>query len=347
MHPEDPARLSVIVPLHRDTPTFRRLLDRYPLHDPRVEVVVVTDGPVDPLPAEVVHVMTGSASDTSPAVKRDAAFAVASGEILAYVDDDAYPRHDYVDRALAAMDDRRVAAVGGPGITPPDSGWRERLGGAVYSSRIGSGPLRYRFVPVEPARDVDDLPAYNFLVRREALAAVGGWRSTFYGGEDTKLCLELVKAGHVLRYDPTIVVYHCRRPVFAAHARQVGNVGRHRGFFVRRYAATSRRPVYFLPAASLLIGVPAAAAALAAVRARPRQVLPVLAAGWAGVSASALRTAGCGAPLFPAALAVHHVVYAVNFLAGLIGTDEIDEWRAGSGVPGGARGEAAPAHPRA
>ena len=44
-------------------------------------------------------------------------------------------------------------------------------------------------------RTVDDYPAYNLFVRREALEHVGGWGTTFYGGEDTVLCLKLAEAG--------------------------------------------------------------------------------------------------------------------------------------------------------
>ena len=53
---------------------------------------------------------------------------------------------------------------------------------------------------------VADWPAYNFFVRTEALRAVGGWASNYYGGEDTKLCLALHEAGYGIRYDPDVVV---------------------------------------------------------------------------------------------------------------------------------------------
>src|SRR5439155_18879431 len=100
--------------------------------------------------------------------------------------------------------------------------------------------------------------------------SIGGWKSSFYGGEDTKFCLELTKAGFRLRYDPSVVVFHYRRPVFRAHMRQVGNVGRHRGYFVRRFPQTSRRPTYFLPTAAAAASLPLAAKVAASLIRKPR-----------------------------------------------------------------------------
>src|SRR5215218_841288 len=251
-------RVSVVVPLHRDTPAFRRCLSAIEaLPGDDHELIVVTDRPVDGLPEDVRLVMTGSETDTSPAEKRDAALAVAAGEILAFLDDDAYPAPDWLDRALARLDDPTVAAVGGPGVTPPQSPFRERASGAFYESPFGSGGLRARFRPVDGVRPVDDWPAYNLVIKREALELVGGWGSSFYGGEDTKLCLALRDAGFTIVYDPAVLVYHHRRPIFAAHLRQVGNVGRHRGYFVRKFPGTSARVTYILPAAALVAALAA------------------------------------------------------------------------------------------
>lgn len=316
--------VSVIVPLHRDGPQFRSCLEAYRRMRSPVpfEVVVVSDAHVAGLPADIVYVTTGATSDTSPAVKRDLGAKAARGRLLGYIDDDAYPGEDWLDVVVKALSDPEVDAVGGPGLTPPGSPWRERLGGAVYESRLGSGPLRHRFLPVPPSRDADDLPAFNFAVRREAIEAVGGWNSTFYGGEDTKVCLELLKDGRRLRYLPTMVVYHHRRPVFGSHLRQVANVARHRGFFARRHPSTSRRVIYFLPAIGTAGAVPGALALAVAFARSPRKTAIFCVSAWLVTAAPAYKRAGPSAVVFPAALALHHLVYGIHFLRGLTG-DEI------------------------
>jgi GT2 family glycosyltransferase len=312
--------VSVIIPLHRDSDRFRKCLDQ--CRQMRVstvfEVICVSDHDAASLPTDVLLVRTGSAEDTSPAVKRDAGERIARGRFLAFIDDDAYPRSDWLDVAMAALGDPMVSAVGGPGLTPIDSPWRERLGGAVYGSPLGSGPLRFRFVSIQPARDCDDLPAYCLVVQRDAIRAVGGWQSTYYGGEDTKLCLALVSTGFRLRYIPDMVVYHHRRAIFGPHLRQISNVGRHRGFFVKMYPRTSRRALYFLPVVVVFCILALAALWIILAMKAPLPLLVLAVAGWLALSATALKAAGAAALAFPAILFCHHLWYGVSFLRGLL-----------------------------
>lgn len=310
-------RFSVIVPLHRDGPTFRECLRGcLALDYDDFEVIVVSDREVD-LPPPARLVITGHAGDSGPGEKRDAALRTASGDLFAFIDDDAFPRADWLRQALRAFADPRVGAVGGPGMTPPSSAFRERIGGAFYESWLGSGPHRYRFRPGR-TRLVDDYPAYNLCIRRRAAEDVNGWGTGFYGGEDTVICLAMVRSGWDILYDPEVVVYHRRRPVLRAHLAQVGNVGKHRGYFVKRFPATSLRPSYFLPTAGSL--ALAAMTALAPVSSAVRSLLELSLVAYAVVALAvgvveqrSLRLAGT---LVPVTLA-SHIVYGFQFARGL------------------------------
>jgi GT2 family glycosyltransferase len=306
---------SVVIPAHRDGPAFRRCVDECLAQDYEdMEVLVVSDGPLADLPEGVKQVQTGSPTDTSPAEKRDHALPQAAGEVIAYIDDDAYPAPDWLESAAQHFRDSSVHVLGGPGVTPPESPWRERAGGSVYESPAGSAMLRYRFLPGSP-RTVDDYPAYNLFVRREALEHVGGWGTTFYGGEDTVLCLKLAEVGYPVRYVPDVVVFHHRRPVVAAHMRQVANVGRHRGYFTRAFPETSRRPLYALPALAPAVLVLAAAACWR----RPTVGLPLAAAGYTLIAGETLRRHRVSVALAtPVLAAAHHVAYGTAFLRGLL-----------------------------
>ena len=322
-------RVSVIIPLHRYTEVARRCVETTAglggnLH----EVLVVSDREIEGLPAGVRALTTGSEVDTSPAEKRELALNHARGDVCAFIDDDAWPADDWLTRALDRLDaDPGIAAVGGPGITPPDSSFAARAGGAFYESPLGSGNLRNRFVARGDVVETDDWPAFNFFVRREALAAIGGWASKFYGGEDTKLCLTLVDAGYRIVADPGVVVFHARRPIFRPHMRQVHNVGRHRGWFVRAYPRTSARPVYFAPALALLAAPVVGLWGAAGSPARRRTLLAATITGWAAISADATRRgAGPGvATMLPAVLAAGHGAYGAGFIEGLLFTREIEE----------------------
>lgn len=311
------ARSSVIIPLHHDGPAFRSCLDGcLDLDHPDFEVLVVSDRPVDiPPPARLV--LTGSGADTPPGVKRDIGIKHATGDVLAFIDDDAVPRSDWLLAADRALADPAAGAVGGPGLTPPNSGWRERAGGAFYESRLGSGPHRHRFVQLR-RREVDDHPAYNLVVRRAAIEQIGGWGTTFYGGEDTLVCLALVEAGWKLLYDPDVVVYHMRRPIWRQHLAQVGNVGRHRGFFVKAFPKTSLRPSYFLPSVGTLALGLLLAASVFRPEARPLLAgsLAVFAVGGFVLGLAEQRDVFL-AVLLPAVAVFSHIAYGIQFIRGL------------------------------
>ena len=320
-----PLSVSVIVPLHKRTPAFEQCIAETLLQlGDRHELIVVSDADPGALPNGARVLLTGSATDTSPAEKRDVALAEARGDLCAFLDDDAYPGARWIQSAVERFADPSIAAVGGPGVTPPGSSWRERAGGAFYESPFGSGSLRFRFAPLGAARDVDDFPAYNFFVRTAVLRAIGGWASRFYGGEDTKVCLDLRRAGQRIVYDPEVLVYHHRRTVFAAHLRQVANVGRHRGHFVRIHPETSRRPLYFAPSAGLVVAI----AALGWAATEPTLLLGLAllcAAVAASVTGWALRDGRdpAVAAVLPVVVAATHAAYGAAFVRGLL-TREIE-----------------------
>ncbi len=183
----------------------------------------------------------------SPAHKRDIALNYAKGEILAFLDDDAYPVRDWLKNAVKDFDDPNVAAVCGPAITPDSDTIRQQASGLVFSSFLVSGKFSYRYLPGK-LQEVDDYPSCNFLVRKSIMQELGGFNTNFWPGEDTKLCLDITKKlGKKIIYDPAVLVYHHRRTVFSAHLKQVAAYALHRGYFVKKYPQTSLRPAYFLP----------------------------------------------------------------------------------------------------
>lgn len=189
-------------------------------------------------------------SQSGPAQKRDIGAQKSRGKILAFLDDDAYPSKDWLESSLRYFQkpDGKVAAVCGPGVTPPDDDLRQKASGWIWSTWLGAGGAGvYRCVP-QKAREVDDFPTFNLLIRRDDFLKVGGFDSHFWPGEDTKICLDLIqKLGKKIIYDPKILVYHHRRPLFEAHLKQIGNYGLHRGHFARILPETSLRLGYLIP----------------------------------------------------------------------------------------------------
>ena len=195
-----------------------------------------------------------------PAEKRNIGIAAAKGEIVAFVDDDAYPDSRWLENAVKYFAEPTIGALGGPGVTPPGDGFWAKCGGRVYENIFVSGNYRYRYTGGRVRRSIDDYPSCNLFVRKEVLDSFGGYRTDFWPGEDTLLCEDIVcKAKKRIVYDPWTLVYHHRRPLFASHLRQLGRYGFHRGYFVKRFPVTSCRFSYFIPSLFLLYVVALAA----------------------------------------------------------------------------------------
>ena len=207
-----------------------------------------TDAERGDLPADprIRFVPTGK---VRPAEKRNIGMRNVSGEIVAFIDDDAYPDVHWIEYAIKYFSEPDIGAVGGPGVTPPGDPYLAKLGGRVYDNVLVSGNYRYRYKAGGVRRDVDDYPSCNLFVRKDVLDGIGGYRTDFWPGEDTLLCKDVIDFGKRIVYDPWVIVYHHRRALFGPHLRQLGRYAFHRGYFVKRFPSNSMHLSYFIPTA--------------------------------------------------------------------------------------------------
>ncbi len=211
---------------------------------PDYEIIALPDVPWTPPDPQVRVIPTGK---VRPAEKRDRGVQEATGTIVAIIDDDAYPDRDWLANAIPHFDDPTVAAVGGPGMTPPGDGLLQRISGWIYESPLVSGQYVYRYRPGN-FQDVDDYPTSSLIIRRDDFLKAGGFDTGYWPGEDTILCMKLThELGKRIVYDPDVRVNHHRRNIFGPHLRQIKSYALHRGFFARKFPQTSLRPAYFVP----------------------------------------------------------------------------------------------------
>ena len=201
---------------------------------------------------EILVLDDGKTGKVRPAEKRNQGIKEARGELIAFIDDDAYPAADWLEKAVEVFNDESIGAVGGPAVTPPGDEALSRLGGEVYDNILVSGNFRYRYHAEGTRRDIDDYPSCNLIVRKSVLEKIGGYRTDFWPGEDTLLCKDIVDSGARIVYEPGVLVYHHRRALFAPHLRQLGRYAFHRGYFVKRFPSNSLKLSYFLPTAFVL-----------------------------------------------------------------------------------------------
>src|SRR3989339_437338 len=237
--------VSIIVAVKGDNPNLRECIEScLRLDYPDFEILVLPDNVVTLNYPKTRVIPTG---EVTPPIKRDLALAQARGEIVAFLDDDAYPAESWLSMALKHFTDPEIAAVGGPAVTPETDSLMQKASGRVYSSYLMSGHYVYRYLP-RPRRFVDDYPSCNFLVRKSILLELGGFNTKFWPGEDTFLCLKIVRdLKKKIICDPEVLVYHHRRGLFKGHLKQIANYALHRGYFVKRFPETSFKFTYFLP----------------------------------------------------------------------------------------------------
>jgi cellulose synthase/poly-beta-1,6-N-acetylglucosamine synthase-like glycosyltransferase len=249
MSSKDIPKVSIIIPFYKNLVYLEECVKHcLTLDYPNYEVSVVSNSPIK-LPYERVKVLV--TDKLGQAYKKDLGAAYASGEICAFIDDDAYPSKDWLKNAFKYFDDPNVVAAGGPGVTSPNDGLMQKASGLIYSLAIGSGKFSHRYV-VKETDNVDELPGYNLLVRKSFLKEIGGINVDYRSGEDSILSQRIVKQGKKFRYAPDVIVYHHRRPLFMGHLKQVSSYALHRGYFAKKHPETSAKLFYMLPSILLI-----------------------------------------------------------------------------------------------
>lgn len=311
--------VSIVIPLKAPNRNLEECLEHcLKLDYSDYEILVLPDGPSS-LSWPKTRVIPSGA--TGPSEKRDLALKYARGEIIAFIDDDAYPDSDWLKNASKYFDDPQVAAVGGPAVTPDNDGFMQKASGYVLSSFMGGGSYTFRYIPGS-VREVDDYPTCNLLVRKSVMEKVGGFDNKFWPGEDTILCLEITKReGKKIIYAPDVLVYHHRRTLFKQHLRQIWSYAVHRGFFVKRFPETSLRLSYFLP--SIFVAGLVAGLLLSLKFEAIRFIyLPILAVYALAALATGLKTKDAMMAVTVAAgIALTHIYYGIGFVLGLLKRD--------------------------
>ncbi|MCL5795657.1 MAG: glycosyltransferase [Patescibacteria group bacterium] len=239
-----PQRVSIIIPLLAVNDYLRESIPQIlKLKNCDLEIIVLPNERTNEKWPKTKIIPTGFSNASK---KRNLGVKNATGKIVAFLDDDAFPKADWLKYALAHFKDKKVVAVGGPAITPKNNSVLQKASAAAYESFIGGGQTRNRYLPIGQAHEIDDWPSVNLLVCRDIFQKTSGFDSRYWPGEDTKLCLELLKYGQII-YEPKAQVYHHRRGSLIKHLRQIGNYGLHRGHFARKYPQTSMRLFYLMP----------------------------------------------------------------------------------------------------
>jgi len=201
---------AIVIPCIQINPLVRRCVDECADKFPDAEIIVVVDTSDNSQDAATKATIIVS-GDQTIAAKRNLGVNNTSATYIGFIDSDAYPEDGWLTNAIAALKgNRRIWAVGGPNVSPPEESLSERFVGLALRSWIVSGNNNYRKFKA-PARFCDDLPSCNLVVRREDYVALGGMDEAIFTGEDIDFCFRLRKSGGKILYTPDVLVYHKNR----------------------------------------------------------------------------------------------------------------------------------------
>ena len=218
-HRKAPTAVSVVInTLNRRDHLERTLLALREQTYDDFEVIVVNGPSVDRTDEMLAsfrdRVRLATCDVASLGRSRNIGVEIAAGEIVAFIDDDAIPRADWLEKLVAPYRDLSVAAVGGPVYDIPlgSVAWTlctcTRLGLPDTSSEgpieqyIGAGadPLAY-------------LPGCNMSFRRDVLDEAGGFNSLLtYNYDDVEICSRVIDKGHRIHLMEDVLVRHDRAP---------------------------------------------------------------------------------------------------------------------------------------
>ena len=212
-------RFSVVVNTYNRAQSLELTLEglRWLDHDD-FEVVVVngpsTDGTVELLARYDGRVKVLQCPERNLSASRNVGIAAAAGDIVAFIDDDAYPHPGWLnalERAFEASDE--VAAAGGPVLDHTGwtfQAWRSyasRFANPRWEQEQGPDPSWLLCLPGAPVFPYTT--GTNSAFRRDRLVELGGFDEEFeYYLDETDVCCRLIDRGWVVRTLDEGFVYH-------------------------------------------------------------------------------------------------------------------------------------------
>ena len=207
---------SIVINTYNRGPSLAVTLDslRFLKH-PSFEVVVVngpsTDSSVQLLEGWRDRVKVGHCPITNLSVSRNIGIAMSSGDVVAFIDDDAVPEPEWLDQLEAGYTSPNVGGVGGMVYNHTGYQFQAKY---ILCNRMGDAKLDFENNP----SDRYSFPGTNWYCahigtnssfRRRALVEIGGFDEEYeYYLDETDVCLRMVDAGYEVRFVDDAFIHH-------------------------------------------------------------------------------------------------------------------------------------------
>src|SRR3989344_3252080 len=161
--------VSIIVPVRNVEKIIKPCLKslnelNYPKD--KYEVIIADSESTDRTPeiAKEYNAIYISTPKRSVCAGRNEGFKVARGEIIAFSDADCVMDKNWIKNSIKYFQDKRVAAVGGPNITPPnDTAFAKAVGFVFNQAIFSAGSIHGRLL--NQVKEVQSIPGCNVIYR--------------------------------------------------------------------------------------------------------------------------------------------------------------------------------------
>ena len=208
--PASPGVSVIVNTLNRMGSLENTLLGLRQLRYPDFEIVVVhgpcTDETLAILERHRDAIRIASCPIMNLSASRNIGLRLAAKDLVAFIDDDAVPEPDWLDRLVTGFSNPEVAAVGGFIRDQDGVAFQHQI---IVANRLGDA--RSFAPPASPlGRGAFFSPTgTNICIRRACLAHIGGFDEAFaYFLEETDVNLRLVDRGWTIGFVPDAEVHH-------------------------------------------------------------------------------------------------------------------------------------------
>ena len=164
---------------------------------------------------DVRHIRTENRGLSSA---RNTGWQAATGKIVAYIDDDAYPDPHWLKYLASTFMNSSFVGVGGSNIIPPESGCLEDC--------IDNSPGNPNHVLISD-QEAEHIPGCNMAFLKTSLEAVGGFDPGYrIAGDDVDICWKLQQQGWKIGFNSAAIVWHHCRDSIKAYWKQQYNYGK-------------------------------------------------------------------------------------------------------------------------
>lgn len=212
----------------------------------RYEIIVVDDGSQEPLTETVapfqqdVQTMLIRQANAGPAAARNEGVERASGDYIAFTDDDCMPDREWLQQFAIALQSNPDVMVGGRTINA--------LPNNLYSS-ASQALIDYLYSYYNGATQGVFFASNNIAMARSHFLSIGGFDVSFplAAAEDRNLCDCWQQAGYPMQYVPSATIQHAHALSLRSFWRQHFGYGRGAFCFHQVRSKRTEEPVKVEP----------------------------------------------------------------------------------------------------